>query len=738
MGASPYAPLERPAWEPDWWPADPAQQAYLNSKAELLMGGGQSGGGKSQVLAADAVQEYQNPRLRGLLLRTTLEEMAELEDIQQKMYEPLGARWTRRRSIAAWRFPSGATIRPGYLAHDKHLKRYQGNPYSWLGVDESGQHPENRIRFMLGWLAAPIGSGLRVRARFTSNPGGDGHGWQMKVFLRNRCPVHFPADYADDKSLETSVYPGAVYRGACWTDDSPVYKTTAFIPFRLIDNPFYDENKRKSLLTQTKALQQQLLYGCWCMAEGLYFDCIRPNDVVPYATIGDSWWWQHFISIDYGFGNSYAAGGMYAINPNGIVFKVRERVEPKMDARKFALAICKKGFGACDYPKQTAQDNWLKKLKARDPEKPRISFCVMDEAMDQHRGTGESVYDMIEKVMTEHGISSMKAAHDPMGNAQVLYNGLANKLLVLTRESSDLPLTYRSLSTRVIDKRKAVKKVHGSWEDDIYDECLKRGTMIATESGNHPIENILPGELVWTRRGLKPVLWAGRTGRNAMLTTAHFSDGTTLSGTANHPVFITGRGFVRLDSISYGDKIVSWSSNGLRLSSIAASHSGATQTRNNGPIETTSAQVEQTDSRASMTCIEKSEEIISAQSPMAMLSTTRTPTHRTTSRQTLNSKPKEITRSDVYNLSVADAEEFFANGILVHNCSYAYNTWRENSEKPARTALAEELAQMKKDGMDDTSLARIAWQREQNILAEEKQKTKGIRLTKSLESPGRK
>ena len=56
MGASPYAPLERPAWEPDWWPADPAQQAYLNSKAELLMGGGQSGGGKSQVLAADAVQ----------------------------------------------------------------------------------------------------------------------------------------------------------------------------------------------------------------------------------------------------------------------------------------------------------------------------------------------------------------------------------------------------------------------------------------------------------------------------------------------------------------------------------------------------------------------------------------------------------------------------------------------------------------------------------------------------------
>jgi hypothetical protein len=537
-----YPPLELPppGTEPVFWPINRAQQAFLNSHAELALGGGQSGGGKTIVLAADAMQEYKNPRLRGLLLRTTLEEMQELEDIQQKMYEPFGARWKRRRSVAAWVFPSGAMIRPGYLAHDKHLKRYQGNPYSWLGIDEIGQHPESRVRFLIAWLIAPIGSGLRGRARFTANPGGEGHGFLMKIFLRNRCPVHFPASFADDRPWETSVFPGRVYRGACWTDDSPVHKTTAFFPARLADNPLYGREKLESLLSQSKAIQQQLLYGCWCDAAGLYFDCLRPDMVVPYATVGDSWWWQHFMSIDYGFGNSSAAAGMYAISPNGTVFKTRERVESKMYAKKFALGLCKNGFRPTDFPRQPEHSSWLNKLSARDPEKPRMSFCVMDSAMNQHKGTGKSVYDVIADVMGEYGIACMEAAHDPTGNAQVLYNGLANKLLVLTRDSADLPLSYRSLSTRVVDKRKAIKKIHGAWEDDCHDEI-----------------------------------------------------------------------------------------------------------------------------------------------------------------------------------------------------SYAYNTWRQNSQKPERTAMQEELEEMRRSGMDETSLARIAWQREQAIQAKEKECSKGIRLSRDLSAPRR-
>lgn len=535
-----YPPLEPPppgVW-PAWWPINSAQQAAINCRAEFLLMGGQSGGGKSFFLAADAMQEYRNPNLRALLIRKSYQEMQTLKDIQKTIYEPYGAKWNTQEKH--WQFPSGATIRPGYLSKDKDLDRYQGNSYSWLGVDESGQHPENRIRFLIGWLAASKTSGLRVRARFTSNPGNIGHGWQLKVFLRNRCPYHFPAPPTDDQPFATSARPAQVYRGACWTDDSPVEKTTAFIPAKLEDNPLYGEDKLTSLKSLPRAIQLQMLKGCWCEAAGLYFDFMRPDMVVPYASIGDSWWWQHFLAIDFGYGNSAAAAGMYAINPNGVVFETRERVERKMSALRFAKGICKDGFDAAINPKQGPQASWLKKLKARDPEPPKMSFCVMDSAMDQHRGTGKSIYGVMSEVFQEHGIGCMKAAHDPAGNAQVLYNNLANNLFVLTRDSAELPLSYRALSSRIVDERKAVKKIHGAWEDDCYDRD-----------------------------------------------------------------------------------------------------------------------------------------------------------------------------------------------------SYAINTWRQNSEKPARTALAEELAQMRKDGMDETSIARVSWLKEKAIQDAEGKAKRGVRLTKVLDVPRR-
>jgi hypothetical protein len=176
------------------------------------------------------------------------------------------------------------------------------------------------------------------------------------------------------------------------------------------------------------------------------------------------------MAIDYGYGNSAAAAGLYAVAPNGRVFKTRERIERKMSAKNYALGICEKGFGSTDFPFQGPQQSWLKKLKARDPEPPRIAFCVMDEAMDQHHGAGKSVYAVISEIMNAHGVATMKWAHDPAGNAQVLYNGLSSNALTLTRASSDLPLTYRAISSRIVDERKAVKKIHGAWEDDSYDE----------------------------------------------------------------------------------------------------------------------------------------------------------------------------------------------------------------------------------------------------------------------------
>jgi hypothetical protein len=49
-----------------------------------------------------------------------------------------------------------------------------------------------------------------------------------------------------------------------------------------------------------------------------------------------------------------------------------------------------------------------------------------------------------------------------------------------------------------------------------------------------------------------------------------------------------------------------------------------------------------------------------------------------------------------------------------------------------------ETLQLRKDGMGETSLARIAWNREQTILSDERTNAKAIRLTRGLKAPTRK
>lgn len=455
------------AVEPDWWPMNPEQQAALSSPAELLLYGGASGGGKSDFLVGDAMQEYTIPSFRGLLLRESLGEFDQIGDRMQLAYEPLGAKYRSRSGGGQWIFPEyefrkgrwvrivgtkGARIRFGYLASDKDLSKYRGNPYSWLGIDESGLHPRKRVRQMIAWLAA-VDRRLRVRGRLASNPGGVGHGWQMSVFLRNRCPLHYPASREDSQPAQTSVWPGRVYRGASWSwPPSPsemVHKTTAFFPALVTDNPFYGQEKIDALRSQTPEIQMQLLHGCWCNAESLYFGFLRPEWMAPLPAVGDQWWWNHIISIDYGYGNSWAAAGMFAIDDYGRVFGTREMCEQKMISKDFIEKLC---------------EEWIKPRMGEAP--ARVIFATIDPSNDNEDGTGETNYDIVAAVLAKYGVPLIKSHKNPYDNAQKLYTGLAGRQLILT---DGMKQSFNAVATRIIDERRAVKKIHGDPDDDRYD-----------------------------------------------------------------------------------------------------------------------------------------------------------------------------------------------------------------------------------------------------------------------------
>ena len=99
-----------------------------------------------------------------------------------------------------------------------------------------------------------------------------------------------------------------------------------------------------------------------------------------------------------------------------------------------------------------------------------------------------------------------------------------------------------------------------SWElgQPSPDRCFVAGTPIATGQGDIPIENIQAGMKVWTRQGLKSVISSGMTQENAKVKTVLFSDGRTLTGTPNHPIYVQGKGFIPIDSLVWDDIIETW------------------------------------------------------------------------------------------------------------------------------------------------------------------------------------
>ena len=79
---------------------------------------------------------------------------------------------------------------------------------------------------------------------------------------------------------------------------------------------------------------------------------------------------------------------------------------------------------------------------------------------------------------------------------------------------------------------------------DRLDACLAAGTPVLTERGEVPIERVIPGELVWTRYGWKPVLAVRCTRRDAEVLTVELSSGRALTATPDHRVWVQGKGYL--------------------------------------------------------------------------------------------------------------------------------------------------------------------------------------------------
>lgn len=343
------------------------QTSFLSAWEQEVLYGGAAGGGKSYAMLADPIRYFSNGNFRGLLVRRTNDELKELKWKSIGLYNNPELKGVWREKDSIWRFPSGAEFWFTYLERDEDVLRYQGQSFTWIGIDELTQYA---TPFAWNYLRSRLRStdiNLPLSMRATSNPGGPGHGWVKRMFI-DPAPYNTTFNARDLDTNEELRYPETYpsnHRQAGQPHPragQPLFQRR-FIPASLYDNPYLmqDPNYEANLLSMPEDQRRQLLEGDWNVADGAAFrefnqsiHVVKPHKI--------EYNWRKFRSCDYGYG-SHSAVHWYAIDNEGTLIVYRELYVSKKTGKELAELI----------------------LEAEQDE--NISYGVLDSSVWAERGT---------------------------------------------------------------------------------------------------------------------------------------------------------------------------------------------------------------------------------------------------------------------------------------------------------------------------------------------------------------
>lgn len=234
----------------------PQTEAYL-SKADVLLYGGQAGGGKSFLLMGLASQEHR----RSIVFRREAGQTDGLEEAGKQLIQSDGR---FNGTDLEWSWPDGRSVKLAGIKEPDDWNKHAGRERDLIGFDEAGEFLEEQVSSLMAWNRGPAGQ--RCRIVLASNPPRTADGaWMFEWF----APW---LDQGPDRAL-----PGEL-RYAVMLAGKPVWQSGpeeveiegeryrplsfTFIPAALKDNPHRDTPEyRAKLNSLPEPLRSQLLKG---------------------------------------------------------------------------------------------------------------------------------------------------------------------------------------------------------------------------------------------------------------------------------------------------------------------------------------------------------------------------------------------------------------------------------------------------------------------------------------------
>lgn len=279
------------------------QEAFSSSVADIVIGGGAAGVGKTFSLAVEPLYDIEKPNFRTIFFRRKLVELGPLLVEADKIYPNVKPSPTFSEAKLRYDFPSGATINFGHLQYDKDAKNHQGQEYALICFDELTHFTYTQFMYLLSRNRSTSGAHSRIRA--TCNPEPDS--WVAKLIdwwigedgfpIKERAGVlrYFIANgdkisdfiWGDTKEeveeKGCAILDKLVSKSEGDVSASDFIKSITFIPGSIYENKVLlksDPGYLGSLAAQSEADRAALLEGNWKIKTG-------GDALVSYDTMDD-------------------------------------------------------------------------------------------------------------------------------------------------------------------------------------------------------------------------------------------------------------------------------------------------------------------------------------------------------------------------------------------------------------------------------------------------------------------
>lgn len=292
----------------------------LSSGADIVIGGGAAGAGKTFCLLLDPLRYNTNSNFGAVIFRRTTPQITNpgaILDQSSKLYPFVGA--TLNKSALSWSFKSGARIKFSHLEHEKNVYDWQGSEIPFIGFDELTHFSKFSFFYLLSRNRST--SGIKPCVRATCNP--DPDSWVAELIswwigedgfpIAERSGVvrYFAKDgesfiWGDSvaECIEKSNYfiEPLVEKSGQKAED--FIKSITFIGGTVYENKELlniDPGYLANLAAQDDTTKLQLLEGNWKVA-------LNPSDVYNYVSFKDV------------FTNSFVEPGTPAITVDVAIF----------------------------------------------------------------------------------------------------------------------------------------------------------------------------------------------------------------------------------------------------------------------------------------------------------------------------------------------------------------------------------------------------------------------------------